>query len=80
LTIERAARIGDQVRCSPGSYLTGFTVLADRVLLGAGVRTISAKKRAQPDAVGSAPTFGTGAQVGSASVLLAGVTMVSMPW
>ena len=41
LTIERATRIGDRVRCSPGSHLTSSCVLADRVFLGAGVRTVN---------------------------------------
>ena len=41
LTIERAARIGDGVRCSPGSHITSSCVLADRVFLGAGVRTVN---------------------------------------
>src|ERR1035438_3274424 len=31
LTIERAARIGHCVRCSPGSHITSSCVLADRV-------------------------------------------------
>lgn len=39
LTLERAARIGRLVRCSPGSHVTSSCVLADRVFLDAGVRT-----------------------------------------
>jgi UDP-3-O-[3-hydroxymyristoyl] glucosamine N-acyltransferase len=30
LTIEREVRIGNDVRCSPGSHITGLCVLADR--------------------------------------------------
>ena len=44
LTIERASRIGDWVRCSPGSHLTSSCVLADRVFLGAGVRTVNDRR------------------------------------
>ncbi len=79
LTVERAARIGRDVRCSPGSHLTSATLLADRVFLGAGVRTINDKTltwrdpRRQPTLV--APRFETGAKVGSGSVVLAGVTV-----
>ena len=36
LTVERAARIGDGVRCSPGSHITSNCVLADRVFLYVG--------------------------------------------
>src|ERR1035438_7289714 len=41
LTVERAVWIGDGVRCSPGSHITSSCVLADRVFLGAGVRTVN---------------------------------------
>ena len=41
LTVERASSIGARVRCSPGSHLTSSCVLADRVFLGAGVRTVN---------------------------------------
>jgi acetyltransferase-like isoleucine patch superfamily enzyme len=41
LTIERGSRIGARVRCSPGSHITSSCVLADRVFLGAGVRTVN---------------------------------------
>ena len=77
LTVERAARIGDGVRCSPGSHITSNCVLADRVFLGAGVRTVNDREliwrevgRA-PDLV--PPRFERGAKVGSGSVVLAGV-------
>jgi acetyltransferase-like isoleucine patch superfamily enzyme len=79
LTVERATRIGRDVRCSPGSHITSSTVLADRVFLGAGVRTINDKTltwrdpHRQPTL--AAPRFGTGAKVGSSSVVLAGVTV-----
>ncbi|MGB3437317.1 MAG: hypothetical protein WBA97_01085 [Actinophytocola sp.] len=43
LTVERATSIGREVRCSPGSHITSSAVLADRVFLGAGVRTINDK-------------------------------------
>lgn len=77
LTIERATRIGREVRCSPGSHITSATVLADRVFLGAGVRTINDKTLTWRDPhrrpTLAAPRFGTGAKVGSGSVVLAGV-------
>jgi acetyltransferase-like isoleucine patch superfamily enzyme len=62
LTIERAARIGDCVRCSPGSHITSSCVLADRVFLGAGVRTINDRELIWR-------------KVGSGSVVLAGVVI-----
>ncbi|MFB8281182.1 hypothetical protein [Nocardia colli] len=77
LVIERDTHIGDDVRCSPGSHITSSTVLADRVFLGAGVRTINDKTLTwrDPDREPClvAPQFGTGARVGSGSVVMAGV-------
>ncbi|TCO61086.1 hypothetical protein [Actinocrispum wychmicini] len=79
ITVERATRIGRDVRCSPGSHITSSTVLADRVFLGAGVRTINDKTltwrdpHRQPRL--AAPRFDTGAKIGSGSVVLAGVTI-----
>lgn len=80
LTIERAARIGRLVRCSPGSHITSSCVLADRVFLGAGVRTVNDKEMTWHDPAGRKPDlvpplFGTGARVGSGSVVLAGVSI-----
>lgn len=77
LCVERATHIGRDVRCSPGSHITSSTVLADRVFLGAGVRTINDKTltwrdpHRQPTLL--APRFDTGAKVGSGSVILDGV-------
>jgi len=77
LTVERAARIGDGVRCSPGSHITSSCVLADRVFLGAGVRTVNDRELIwrevgrEPDLV--PPRFERGSKVGSGSVVLAGV-------
>ena len=79
LTVERGARIGRDARCSPGSHLTSACVLADRVFLGAGVRTINDKTltwrdpHREPTLV--APRFHTAAKVGSGCVVLAGVTI-----
>ena len=79
LTIERAARIGDGVRCSPGSHITSSCVLADRVFLGAGVRTVNDRELIwreagrEPELV--PPRFERGAKVGSGSVVLAGVVI-----
>ncbi|MFD1145633.1 hypothetical protein [Saccharothrix hoggarensis] len=79
LTVERATRIGRDVRCSPGSHITSSTVLADRVFLGAGVRTINDKTLSwrdphrEPTLV--APRFDIGAKVGTGCVVLAGVTI-----
>jgi acetyltransferase-like isoleucine patch superfamily enzyme len=78
LTIERATRIGRLVRCSPGSHITSSCVLADRVFLGAGVRTVNDKEMTWHDPDGrepdlAPPVFSTGARVGSGSVILTGV-------
>src|SRR6202035_2476901 len=79
LTIERATRIGSWVRCSPGSHITSSCVLADRVFLGAGVRTVNDREmiwRApdqSPELI--PPSFGYGARVGSGSVILGGVSI-----
>lgn len=79
LTVERSTRIGRDVRCSPGSHITSSAVLADRVFLGAGVRTINDKtmtwRAPQRKPVLKAPQFDTGAKVGTGSVVLAGVTI-----
>jgi acetyltransferase-like isoleucine patch superfamily enzyme len=77
LTVERATRIGDGVRCSPGSHITSSCVLADGVFLGAGVRTINDRELIwreadrEPELV--PPRFARGAKVGSGSTILAGV-------
>jgi acetyltransferase-like isoleucine patch superfamily enzyme len=77
LTVERASSIGAQVRCSPGSHITSSCVLADRVFLGAGVRTVNDRELIwrhsgrEPELV--PPRFERGARVGSGSVILAGV-------
>jgi acetyltransferase-like isoleucine patch superfamily enzyme len=79
LTIERAAQIGDDVRCSPGSHITSSCVLADRVFLGAGIRTVNDRELIwreagrQPKLV--PPRFERGAKVGSGSTILAGVVI-----
>lgn len=77
LTIERATRIGQDVRCSPGSHITSSTQIADRVFLGAGIRTINDKTLTwrDPDRTPTLapPQFDTGAKVGSGSTVLAGV-------
>jgi acetyltransferase-like isoleucine patch superfamily enzyme len=79
LTIERASRIGDRVRCSPGSHITSSCVLADGVFLGAGVRTVNDREMIwrdpgrQPELI--PPLFGPGARVGSGAIILAGVTV-----
>lgn len=79
LTVERMSSIGVSVRCSPGSHLTSSCVLADRVFLGAGVRTVNDRELIwrdpgrEPDL--RPPRFEAGARVGSGSVILAGVTI-----
>ncbi|GGU39858.1 UDP-3-O-(3-hydroxymyristoyl)glucosamine N-acyltransferase [Lentzea flava] len=79
LTVERDTRIGRDVRCSPGSHITSSTVVADRVFLGAGVRTINDKTLTWRDPhrepTLAAPRFETGTKIGSGCVLLAGVTI-----
>jgi len=79
LTVERTSRIGREVRCSPGSHLTGGTRIADRVFLGAGIRTVNDKWLIWRDPnrrpVLIAPRFDTGAKVGSGCVVLTGVTV-----
>src|ERR1039457_5379232 len=86
-TVERAARIGHCVRCSPGSHITSSCVLADRVFLGAGVRTINDRELIWREA-GRAPKlipprFERGAKVGSGSVVTrdvpAGATAYGVP-
>ena len=77
LTIERGARIGDRVRCSPGSHLTSDTDVEDEVFLGAGIRTIN-DNGLDWTVGGSAtplapPRFRAGALVGSGAVILGGV-------
>lgn len=79
LTVERGSRIGDEVRCSPGSHLTASTVVADRVFLGAGVRTVNDKQLIWRDQDAeqplAPPVFEHGCRVGSGAVLLAGITV-----
>ena len=79
LTVERETRIGNDVRCSPGSHITSSCILADRVFLGAGVRTVNDRyliwrePEREPELL--APRFERGAKVGTGSVILAGVTI-----
>lgn len=79
LTVERAARVGCNVRCSPGSHLTSACVLEDRVFFGAGVRTINDKTLTwrHPDRspVLVPPRFDHGARIGTGCVVLGGVTI-----
>ncbi|MGH4010200.1 MAG: hypothetical protein ACRDTH_18930 [Pseudonocardiaceae bacterium] len=79
LTVERTTRIGRDVRCSPGSHITSSTQIADRVFLGAGIRTINDKTLTWRDPnrtpTLAAPRFDTCAKVGSGSTVLAGVTI-----
>lgn len=79
LTVERGSTIGDGVRCSPGSHITADTVIADRVFIGAGVRTINDRELIWRDPEHeqplSPPSFGYGCKVGSGAVILAGVTI-----
>jgi acetyltransferase-like isoleucine patch superfamily enzyme len=79
LMVERASTIGAQVRCSPGSHITSSCVLADRVFLGAGVRTVNDRELIwrDPDRVPELvpPRFDRGARAGSGSVILSGVTV-----
>lgn len=80
LTVERATRIGAWVRCSPGSHITSSSILADRVFLGAGVRTINDRRMIWREPDGRTPelvppTFGLGARVGSGSVILGGIAI-----
>src|SRR5262249_50651471 len=73
------ATVGDGVRCSPGSHITADTVIADRVFLGAGLRTVNDKALTWRDPEHeqplSPPSFGYGCKVGSGAVILAGVTI-----
>jgi acetyltransferase-like isoleucine patch superfamily enzyme len=79
LTVERETRIGNDVRCSPGSHITSLCVLADHVFLGAGIRTVNDRyliwrdPEREPELL--APRFERGAKVGSGSTILAGVTI-----
>lgn len=79
LSIERQVRIGRDVRCSPGSHITSYTVLADRVFLGAGVRTINDRTltwrdpHRKPELI--PPRFDTGAKIGTGCVMFGGITV-----
>lgn len=79
LTVERCCRIGDRVRCSPGSHLTSATTLADGVFLGAGLRTINDKTLTWRDPHRAPelipPVFARGAKVGTGTTVLAGITV-----
>lgn len=79
LTVERGTRIGDGVRCSPGSHLTADTMVGDRVFLGAGIRTVNDKQLIWRDPDNEQPldppVFEHGCKVGSGAVLLAGITV-----
>jgi acetyltransferase-like isoleucine patch superfamily enzyme len=77
LSVERQVRIGRDVRCSPGSHITSSTVLADRVFLGAGVRTINDRTLTWRDPRHKlvAPRFATGAKIGTGCVVLSGITV-----
>jgi acetyltransferase-like isoleucine patch superfamily enzyme len=79
LTIERGTRIGAGVRMSPGTHLTAATEVADRVFLGAGVRTINDKLLIWRDhgheTELTPPRFGEGCKVGSGAVILADITV-----
>jgi acetyltransferase-like isoleucine patch superfamily enzyme len=79
LTVERATLIGQAVRCSPGSHITSSARIADRVFLGAGIRTINDKTLTWRDPhrtpTLAPPHFETHAKVGSGSTVLAGVTI-----
>ena len=43
------------VRCSPGSHITSSSVLADRVFLGAGVRTVNDRQMTWREPDGRVP-------------------------
>jgi len=79
LTVERRAKIGRGVRCSPLTHITSSTLIADRVFLGAGVRTINDKELiwrdpiAQPEL--SPPRFDQGCRLGSGATILAGIVI-----
>ncbi len=79
LTVERETRIGDDVRCSPGSHITSSCMVADHVFLGAGIRTVNDRYLVWRDPAREpellAPRFERGAKVGTGSVILAGVTI-----
>jgi len=79
LTVERAASLGEWVRCSPGSHITSETVIEDDVFLGAGVRTINDNgliwHPGQPQPPLTPPRFARGCKVGSGSAVLGGVVI-----
>lgn len=77
MSIERGCRIGDLVRCSPGSHITSGVVMEDRVFVGAGVVTINDKsmiwRDREREPVLIPPYFEHGAKIGSGSTVAAGV-------
>jgi acetyltransferase-like isoleucine patch superfamily enzyme len=79
LTVERMTTMGRGVRCSPLSHITSSTHIADRVFLGAGVRTINDKELVwrDPDREPrlDPPRFEEGCRVGSGSTILAGIVI-----
>lgn len=74
LVVERETRIGAGVRMSPLSHITSATTIADRVFLGAGIRTINDREL---DRHGKhlPPAFHQGARVGSGSTVMSGVVV-----
>lgn len=79
LTVERDTRIGRDVRCLPGSHITSGTVVADKVFLGVGVRTINNNvlicKDPCREPTSAPPRFDTGATIGSGCTVCSGVTI-----
>jgi acetyltransferase-like isoleucine patch superfamily enzyme len=77
LTVEQTTSIGRHVHCSPGAHITSGTVVADKVFLGAGVRTINDKPLIwkHPCRTPAPPRFETGAKIGSGSTVCSGVTI-----
>ncbi|MBR7833282.1 hypothetical protein KDL01_08395 [Actinospica durhamensis] len=79
MSVERATRIGDGVRCSPLTHLTSEVQVADRVFLGAGIRTVNDKeliwRETGREPVLAPPRFERGAKVGSGAVILGGITI-----
>jgi acetyltransferase-like isoleucine patch superfamily enzyme len=77
MSIERACKIGNYVRCSPLSHITSSVVMEDRVFIGAGVVTINDKgmiwrnPEKEPELI--PPYFEYASKIGSGSVIAAGV-------
>ena len=80
VSVERSVQLGNYVRSSPHTHLTGGLVAEDRVFFGAGVKTVNDKSmhwRIGRPVELAPPVLRFGASVGSGSTIGAGVEVGS---